>query len=259
MDNSTELPGSLEHQLPLLRQRQFERRRKTFRVAISGDVALTDLEVKIVDSPDFRRLRRIRQLGTVHLVYSSAQHTRFEHSLGSLQVAERMVRLIRENPHSSDKDALIAEDEHRLIRLAALLPDVANVPFGHTLEDETRVLVTGQEGEERYNHFIGEGSNIGRLLLEALGRDGYELLIRILTTKRAQVPLLREHAFMSDIVKNTVCSDLLDYLYRDAYCCFLNLGFGDRFLDYLFIASRDEEIDGKRVQSRRLAIRLWRG
>jgi HD superfamily phosphohydrolase len=64
---------------------------------------------------------------------------------------------------------------------------------------------------------------------------------------------------MSDIVKNTVCSDLLDYLYRDAYFCFLNLGFGDRFLDYLFIASRDEEIDGKRVQSRRLAIRLWRG
>lgn len=70
---------------------------KTFRIAVSGDVLLNRLEVEIVDRPEFQRLRRIRQLGTAMYVYPSAQHTRFEHSLGTLYQVELMVGFIEIN------------------------------------------------------------------------------------------------------------------------------------------------------------------
>ena len=62
---------------------------KTFGGLIfSGDVLLNKLEVKIVNTPEFQRLRKIKQLSTTYHVYPSAIHTRFEHSLGVLKIAD---------------------------------------------------------------------------------------------------------------------------------------------------------------------------
>src|ERR1041385_5875806 len=60
---------------------------KTIRIAVSGDVFLTKLETEIIDTTDFQRLWVIRQLGTVNTVYPTALHTRFDHSLGTLAMA----------------------------------------------------------------------------------------------------------------------------------------------------------------------------
>src|SRR5688572_27282148 len=74
---------------------------KTIRIAVSGDVLLTKLETEIIDTSDFQRLRVIRQLGTVNTVYPTALHTRFDHSLGTLAMADRMIRAVRDNTHST--------------------------------------------------------------------------------------------------------------------------------------------------------------
>jgi len=70
---------------------------KTIRIAVSGDVLITKLERDIIDTEDFQRLRRIRQLGTVNYVYPSALHTRFDHSLGTLAMADQMMVAIDQN------------------------------------------------------------------------------------------------------------------------------------------------------------------
>ncbi|MCG3196780.1 MAG: hypothetical protein GHCLOJNM_01257 [bacterium] len=63
---------------------------------IHGDIHLSELERKIVDTPSFQRLRHLIQLGFGHLVYPNATHSRFAHSLGTLAIMSRVVEVAKE-------------------------------------------------------------------------------------------------------------------------------------------------------------------
>lgn len=236
---------------------------KTIRIAVSGDVQVTETERQIIDTPAFQRLRRIKQLGTSYLVYPSAVHTRYEHSLGTLKMADIMVDKVNQAATIQKSKGVITavkiDNEDRIIiRLAALLHDTTHIPFGHTLEDECCLFVGHDSSEKRFKHFFGEKSDIGSILIERIGQPNYELLLKILKTKRKETYILGKKAFISDIVKNTVCADLLDYLQRDVNACNLDLGFGKRFLDYLFLTNRTETHNKKKVETVRLTIRVWK-
>lgn len=241
------------------------RPKKTLRIAVSGDVLITETEKEIIDTSAFQRLRRIKQLGTSYLVYPSATHTRFEHSLGTLKMADLMVQKILDchklrEAKGNTIHATINDRDRQIIRLTALLHDITQIPFGHTLEDESCVIEKDHDSdEERYKYFLGADSDIGRILLPRIGREGYELLVKVLKTKRINIESLGDKAYISDIVKNTVCADLLDYLRRDAYYCNLNLDFGDRFLNFLFLAPvpiKSSEYKGK--DPIRLVVGVWK-
>jgi hypothetical protein len=96
---------------------------KIIRDPIHGHIQLDELAVQLIDTPQFQRLRRIRQLGLSHLVYPGANHTRFEHSLGSYHLACQLTHLI--------------EDTHiqKEIQIAALLHDIGHGPLSHTTEE----------------------------------------------------------------------------------------------------------------------------
>jgi uncharacterized protein len=223
---------------------------KTVRLAVSGDVELSALEVRICDTLAFQRLRKLKQLGLSYLVYPSAQHTRFEHTLGAVHKARKIVEAVRANPQSEGAAKDIRDEDYVLIRLAALLHDIGNLPFGHTLEDEGCVVSEYQEDESRLERFIGEETEIGKIISSELGERGRQDVLAILTAKNDKGSALGERAYIADVVKNTVCADLLDYIERDSYHCNLNISVGDRFMRYLFLVS----VDG----ARRLAIRLWK-
>ena len=181
---------------------------KVVRDAVHGDIELTAPEMEVIDTPEFQRLRGIKQLGTAFLVYPSATHTRFEHSLGTSWMAHRLVEVLR-------RDRPIDQDEESLIRMAALLHDITHIPFGHTIEDERRVLPRHDQDADRLRYFI-EDSAIGGILR----RHG--MLGDILEIMEGRAGL------KSDIVGGAISADLLDYLRRDTYFCGLSQFYDDR-------------------------------
>ena len=172
-------------------------RGKLLRDAVHGDIELEPLEMELVDTPEFQRLRGIKQLGTACLVYPSATHTRFEHSLGTSWMVWRMIEALR-------RTRPISADEATAIRLAALLHDITHIPYGHTLEDERRILPRHDKDDARFNYFLQQ-SSLGRCLRNSGFQDE---VLRILRG---------EAGFASEIVSGAITADLLDYLRRDTY------------------------------------------
>jgi HD superfamily phosphohydrolase len=106
---------------------------------IYGFITLNEWERDIVDHPVFQRLRRIRQLGFTDTVYPAAMHSRFEHSLGVMEVVTRMFDHIRERRGNFLKSELSFNDDglgrdRVLVRLSSLLHDLGHAPFSHVAE-----------------------------------------------------------------------------------------------------------------------------
>lgn len=219
---------------------------KTFTLPVSGSILLCEPEVDIVSTAEFQRLSGLKQLGTSYVVFRGAIHTRFEHSLGTLHEATRMVKAINGNPR---RIGAVDATGFRISRLGALLHDLTHIPFGHTLEDEFRLLARHDQNVFRTRTLL-EDSDIGRILNGALGRDEYELLLKVLSAKTDEdILALGEYAYIADIIGNTLCADLLDYVRRDLSACGMPVALGDRFLDYLTITGPNEGRPGDRYRT----------
>lgn len=186
-------------------------KRKLIRDAVHGDIEMTALEVELMDTPEFQRLRGIKQLGTAYLVFPSAMHTRFEHSLGTSWMAHRILNAL-------SRTAEVSADDRNLIRVSALLHDLTHIPFGHTLEDERRVLPRHDKDEDRVEYFYRR-SSVGRILK----REGLQDAV-IQTIKG-------NDTVASDIVGGAISADLLDYLRRDTYFCGLSQYYDPRIFE----------------------------
>lgn len=222
---------------------------KVFTLPVSGTVTLVGPEARVVQTREFQRLAGVKQLGTSYVVFRGATHTRFEHSLGALHKAEAMVQAINRNPRS---DQRIEVEEHKLARLGSLLHDLTHVPFGHTLEDEFHLLKRHDENTHRIKVLLVE-SSIGDILKVSLGAEMFEELVRTLTAKKDEDFADLKFPFVGDIVGNTVCADLLDYVERDLTGCGMPVQIGDRFLDYLTLTGEYEQ---DRLNRRRIVLNL---
>lgn len=204
---------------------------KTIRDAVHGDIRLSADEMALVDTPTFQRLRGIKQLGTSSLVYPSATHTRFEHSLGTAWLTQRLLESLARAGYPVD-----AEDGKAAV-LAGLLHDVTHVPFGHTFEDERRLMERHDRDPARIAYLLRETPLGQKIDLHPVGPR----VRRILENEPD------ECLFIRDLVSGTVCADLLDYLRRDAYHCGLRLDYDERLFDYFLLAGG------------RLAVKLHKG
>jgi HD superfamily phosphohydrolase len=235
----------------------------TFRDPIHGDIHVTALETAIIDTLPFQRLRRVRQLGTTYLVYPGALHTRFDHALGALAAAEKIMTAVNRNAERWG-GLTIPVEARTLIRVCALLHDIGHVPFGHTLEDETKVLSIRHDSrpavEQLINEIFDSVASINGDNIDIQGWNASKFIEEVVNTITASddpnrqgggcIPVDKlEYPFAYDIVGNTVCADLLDYLRRDNYFCGLTGDYDDRLLDYLYIDQA----------SKRLVLSLTKG
>lgn len=181
----------------------------TIRDAVHGDVRLTSAEVQVLDTPEMQRLRGVKQLGSAHLIYPGAVHTRFEHSIGTLHMAARIVAAIRHNAEADPaRCAGIDADQEQWIRMAALVHDVSHMPFGHHIEDALGMFGR-HDRPERMAMVFSRESAVGR----ALDAHGCRRQVAAAVgCGEATVP-----PFIGQVVEDAVGADLLDYLARDAH------------------------------------------
>ncbi|RXE56509.1 phosphohydrolase [Methanoculleus taiwanensis] len=96
---------------------------KIIKDPVHGYVEADALALRLLDTGEVQRLRHISQLGFANLVYPGANHTRFEHSLGTMHLAALLSRKLDLTPN-----------ERELVTVAALLHDIGHGPFSHVIE-----------------------------------------------------------------------------------------------------------------------------
>ena len=255
--------------------------KSTIRIAVTGDVLLTAAEAAVIDTGDFQRLRGVRQLGTVNFVFPTALHTRFDHSLGTLARADEMVLAIATNAKSSKEERWISLEQRKLARMYALLHDIPHVPFGHTIEDEMGLFQRHDKNPARIERFLGPKSEVATILKSHESPEFYDRLMAIYlwdgdrkdrkeTASRGKewgslsqwFKMPHDDALVHDIVSNTVCADLLDYVARDNYFCNLGISLEYRFINYLYLSRKGSDASQQqKVQpdaKRRVFVRLWK-
>lgn len=166
---------------------------------------------QLIQTPEFQRLRRIRQLGVSEFVFPGATHTRFAHSIGVYHNARRLMEVIqREEGFKFDTDRA------RTALVAALLHDLGHGPFSHAFENAREAIAEAREVGPVEKHekltaklILAESGGI-RPVLEAV--DG-QLAEDVADLIRADDPTNIYHA----VVSSSFDADRLDYLMRDRY------------------------------------------
>jgi len=198
---------------------------------VHGDIYLTHEELRVLDTPEMQRLRGIKQLGTAYLVYPGALHTRFDHSIGTVHVVQRIIESVNLSFELDPAASLaISEEEARVIRIAGLLHDVTHIPFGHNIEDQDG-LFERHDTASRFERMLGRGRQVGKVLDELGVRDDVlDILAPGGSREGREVP-----PYWSQIISGTIAADILDYLARDAYFTGLKLQVDPRVTSYFKI------------------------
>jgi len=204
---------------------------KTIRDPVHGDISVHGVDLPLLDSPELQRLRGVRQLGSAYHVYPGAQHTRFEHSLGTYHVAGRLVHAIRDN-HARDPRTCrdLSEREEAVVRAVALLHDVTHIPHGHAMEDQDGLFPRHDRPE-----MLRRQVSTGTLGKELRARRILEPVAAHLTERAA---LRSRTPFLSAIANGAVGADILDYLRRDIAFTGLRLDYDERLLEHMKIDPR---------------------
>ena len=203
-------------------------------IVFQHDQRVDQLAWALIATPEFQRLRRIRQLGVAEFVFPNATHTRFAHSIGVFHTARTLINIIR---REVTKEAF-CRDKNRaeVAAIAALLHDLGHGPFSHTFEGVQKLRSAGRKHEQWTADIIrNEDGQVFRLL-EA-HRPGFAEDVAALLA--AEDPTDIYHA----VVSSSFDADRLDYLRRDRLMT--GTGAGAIDFDWLmeYIRVREIEID----------------
>ena len=182
---------------------------------VHGYVYITEKEKDMIDSYPVQRLRRLRQLAGSEYVYPGANHTRFEHSVGVMYLAGKVV----ENPKISQ--CIDDEEEAEMVKIAALLHDVGHGPFSHVFE---QLLIRElDKTHEDITSWIIEKSELG----DSLAKMGYKPQdVGKLAVGKLHKP---RKAFLDQIISSAVDVDKQDFIVRDTHHTGAEYGYIDVF------------------------------
>ncbi len=204
------------------------------RDAVYGDIELLPGEVKLLDTFEMQRLRKVKTLALVHLVYPTAVHTRFDHSIGVRYCVQHII----ERSHID-----LPKEEKELLFKAALLHDIGHPCFSHITEElegipkHTKFVELMLQG--KYKDIVVEKN----ILTESKAHKT-TFVADVLTNAEAS-EILRlidkkydenfDKKYLADLIDGYIDADSLDYVRRDGY--FLGLPYGN-FDDRIFSSFR---------------------
>jgi len=207
---------------------------------IHGFITITPLMEAVIDTPEFQRLRELKQLGATHYVFPSATHTRFEHSIGVSHLAGVVMTQLSQVAKDNDDSFIITPRHIELVRIAGLVHDIGHGPYSH-LYDDYVVGYQGQKHEER-GCAIFEGM-VQRYKL-ALKPEEVSLIQRMVNpTDKTDI-----RHWMFQIVSNKACQldvDKIDYIQRDCY--YVGLKYSGQYLRLLTGCRRAYTHEGHEV------------
>jgi uncharacterized protein len=195
-------------------------------------IRFTDVEREVLDTPAFQRLRRIKQLSGAHLVYPCAQHSRFEHSLGTMHIAGYAAETLLAKGY-------LSKDSIQELRLAALLHDIGHGPFSHLFEE---IL----DAKCKQNHEdLGKKIIIKTEISDILKKHGYSLNgVCKLSFGESKIK------FFNEIIVGALSADIMDYLPRDGL--FTGAEYGK--IDYHRLISSFEVVSNGHLAINRSAL-----
>uniref|UniRef100_A0A8C8C3M4 Deoxynucleoside triphosphate triphosphohydrolase SAMHD1 n=1 Tax=Oncorhynchus tshawytscha TaxID=74940 RepID=A0A8C8C3M4_ONCTS len=230
-----------------------------FNDPIHGHVEMHPLLVRIMDTPQFQRLRHIKQLGGAYFVFPGASHNRFEHSIGVGYLAGRLVQELSER----QPELLISSRDILCVQIAGLCHDLGHGPFSHMFDS---MFIPKMHPKSKWKHEEASLAMFDHLVsvnsLEPVMKDHGLVLPDDLVFIKEQiarpqntVPLRQGwpykgrpvgKSFLYEIVANKstgIDVDKWDYFARDCY----HLGIPNNFDYHRFLKfARVCEVDGKK-------------
>ena len=205
--------------------------RRLIKDPIHGTIELDPVLAVIIDTPQFQRLRSIKQLGGCYWVYPGGSHNRFEHSIGTSYLCGKFITILKEK-----HPKLITDMDVLCIKIAGLCHDMGHGPFSHIFHNQYRKLVAPQskwKHEEQsckmFDFMIEENKTVREVFeTEKIGQKERNLVKDLIIGKnplKCNDGSIREidgekHCFLYEIVSNArngIDCDKFDYLMRDSY------------------------------------------
>ena len=199
---------------------------------IHGYVRISQTERSVIDTEPVQRLKRIRQLAGSEFVYPAANHTRFEHVIGSMHLAGALAEALPID---------LPQPQQEQLRLAALLHDIGHGPFSHVFEPLlTKYL---NKNHEDFVPWLVNETEVAQRL-ESAGLDP-KTLGRLATGKLAD----RKQPYLDQIISSGVDVDKMDYVVRDSFHTGAGYGSIDvhRLLYTMDVVENNLSVDGTAV------------
>ncbi len=169
-------------------------------------------EEKLIGTPAFLRLQKVKQLGFVYRVWPGATHTRYEHSLGCYHLAVRALRILLQRGEDGGLAGVSASSVQTLV-VAALLHDIGHYPFSHTIEELGYPIIL----HEKVGRSIIENGEIAAILERDYHLSPERVADFIDPPKAKALP--DDDELLCHLLSGALDVDKLDYLPRDARAC----------------------------------------
>lgn len=235
--------------------------KKTMRLTPQLDVALTPRLLMILEHPLFARLRMVSQLGLIRQIYPSADHSRYDHALGTYHRTTEYIKALFNDFHNPLFRNLVDADDLKTLLLASLLHDIGHYPLAHDLEEVNSEIFSHAEvtRELLEDSTTDEES---RTLKDLIENEAYgwgvdiENLKRVLGAQPDESSFGRETELrdfkidlLAAIIDGPIDADKADYIHRDTLMCGLPYGEQldlDRLLGVITVARLDESMSARR-------------
>ncbi|GEA95081.1 phosphohydrolase [Weissella viridescens] len=183
------------------------RKEKVLRDPVLNEIHVYDQVIlDLIATPEFQRLRRVKQLGVTSEVFHGAEHSRFSHSLGVYEIARRIERhLAQFYPTQTNTDGLWNPEERLVLLCAALLHDLGHGAYSHTFEH-----IFNTDHEAYTQEIILSPTTQINAVLKQVASDFPEKVAQVIAKTYPNPQVVQ-------LISSQIDADRMDYLLRDAY------------------------------------------